>query len=85
MECQPFCGACCIAQSISSPIPLMPQGKPAGVVCVHLLPDHRCAIFGKRERPQVCSDFKPEEDMCGHGREHALQYLATLEQLTAPK
>ncbi|MBF7801077.1 YkgJ family cysteine cluster protein, partial [Klebsiella pneumoniae] len=29
MECRTDCGACCIAPSISSPIPGMPQGKPA--------------------------------------------------------
>ncbi|MFS9540720.1 YkgJ family cysteine cluster protein, partial [Klebsiella pneumoniae] len=26
MECRTDCGACCIAPSISSPIPGMPQG-----------------------------------------------------------
>jgi Fe-S-cluster containining protein len=31
MNCRLGCGACCIAPSISSPIPGMPQGKPAGV------------------------------------------------------
>ncbi|MDD8045446.1 MAG: YkgJ family cysteine cluster protein, partial [Verrucomicrobiota bacterium] len=31
MECRPGCGACCTVVSISSPIPGMPQGKPAGV------------------------------------------------------
>lgn len=30
-ECRPGCGACCIAPSISSPIPGMPEGKAAGV------------------------------------------------------
>ncbi|HLV28200.1 MAG TPA: YkgJ family cysteine cluster protein, partial [Burkholderiaceae bacterium] len=29
MDCRPHCGACCTAPSISSPIPGMPQGKPA--------------------------------------------------------
>lgn len=84
MDCQPHCGACCIAQSISSPIPLMPQGKPAGVTCVHLLADQRCALFGLATRPQVCADFKPEPQMCSHGRSHALQYLTELEYLTKP-
>ncbi|WP_429347626.1 hypothetical protein [Paraburkholderia sp. Clong3] len=27
--CRPDCGACCIAPSISSPIPGMPNGKPS--------------------------------------------------------
>ena len=34
--CRAGCGACCIAPSISSPIPGMPNGKPAGVRCVQL-------------------------------------------------
>ncbi|MCF5019628.1 YkgJ family cysteine cluster protein, partial [Pseudomonas lactis] len=29
MKCREGCGACCIAPSISSPLPGMPQGKPA--------------------------------------------------------
>jgi Fe-S-cluster containining protein len=36
LKCRDLCGACCIAPSISSSIPGMPNGKPAGVVCVHL-------------------------------------------------
>jgi hypothetical protein len=27
--CRPGCGACCIAPSITSPIPGMPDGKPS--------------------------------------------------------
>jgi hypothetical protein len=27
MDCRPQCGACCVAPSISSPIPGMPHGK----------------------------------------------------------
>ena len=33
-ECRPGCAACCIAPSISSPIPGMPDGNVAGAVCV---------------------------------------------------
>ncbi|MFY8177903.1 MAG: YkgJ family cysteine cluster protein, partial [Limnohabitans sp.] len=47
MHCRSGCGACCIAPSITSPLPGMPQGKPAGVPCVQLLPDMRCAVFGQ--------------------------------------
>ena len=36
MICRSGCGACCLAPSISTPIPGMPQGKPAGVRCVQL-------------------------------------------------
>ena len=42
MDCRAGCGACCIAPSISSPIPGMPEGKPAGVRCVQLDEEDRC-------------------------------------------
>ena len=43
------CGACCIAPSITSPIPGMPHGKPAGIPCVQLDEDFGCRLFGKPE------------------------------------
>ena len=46
MECRAGCGACCTAPSISSPIPGMPHGKPAGVRCVQLSDDNLCLLFG---------------------------------------
>ncbi|WP_117239894.1 YkgJ family cysteine cluster protein, partial [Klebsiella pneumoniae] len=55
MDCRSDCGACCIAPSISSPIPGMPQGKPANVRCVQLSEDNLCNIFGSIHRPTVCS------------------------------
>jgi uncharacterized protein len=84
MECRTNCGACCIAPSISSPIPGMPHGKPAGVPCVQLLPDFRCALFGKPERPAVCASLRPNETMCGTTRDGALAYLKGLELATRP-
>lgn len=78
------CGACCIAPSISSPIPGMPGGKPAGVRCVQLDADNRCLLFGKPERPAVCSQLRPSLEMCGHTREQALEHLRRLELATAP-
>jgi len=84
MDCRPGCGACCIAPSISSAIPGMPHGKPAGVRCVQLDSTNRCRIFGKPERPTVCSQLMPSADMCGAGAAQALRYLARLEELTAP-
>ncbi|MCF8007898.1 MAG: hypothetical protein K9K84_10865 [Methylovulum sp.] len=36
MSCRIGCGACCIAPSISSTLPLHPHGKAAGVRCLHL-------------------------------------------------
>lgn len=84
MECRPGCGACCIAPSISSPIPGMPEGKPAGVRCVQLSADNRCLLYGRPERPAVCTSLKAEEVMCGGCAAHALAYLAALERATAP-
>ncbi|MFT2096715.1 YkgJ family cysteine cluster protein [Marinomonas sp. 2405UD66-6] len=86
MNCRSGCGACCIAPSISSPIPGMPHGKPAGVVCVQLLPDLTCAIFGDPERPKVCKDFTPEQYVCGSSKEEAITILNDLENYTrSPK
>ena len=84
MDCRPGCGACCIAPSISSPIPGMPGGKPAGVRCVQLLPDFRCALFGKPERPAVCVSLRPLVTMCGTNRDEALSFLKALELATRP-
>ena len=84
MDCRSGCGACCIAPSISSPIPGMPKGKPAGVRCVQLAEDLRCKIFGDPRRPAVCASLKPSAVMCGATRESALRYLAELELTTAP-
>jgi Fe-S-cluster containining protein len=84
MECRAGCGACCIAISISSPIPGMPHGKPAGVRCAQLTPDNRCALFGLPERPQVCLRLHPDPEMCGSSTEEALAWLAELERATRP-
>jgi Fe-S-cluster containining protein len=84
MDCRANCGACCIAPSITSPIPGMPQGKPAGVACVQLLPDMRCAIFGRPERPAFCASLRPTDEMCGASREEALTRLRSLEVATRP-
>ena len=84
MDCRSGCGACCTAPSISSPIPGMPQGKPAGVRCVQLGPDERCMIFGQPERPAVCGGLMPSADMCGTSTVSAFVYLTQLERLTQP-
>ena len=85
MECRPQCGACCIAPSITSPIPGMPHGKPAGIPCVQLLPDMRCALFGRPERPAFCASLRPTESMCGAKREEAFALLEALEAQTRPE
>ena len=84
LTCRAGCGACCIAPSISSPIPGMPDGKPAGVPCVNLDEQFRCKIFASPDRPKVCGSLQPSEEMCGKCREEALAYLEELERLTEP-
>ena len=79
MECRKNCGACCIAISISSPIPGMPTGKPSGVRCIHLLEDYRCKLFDDPQRPKVCIDYQAETDFCGTNREEALAILYKIE------
>ena len=80
--CRDGCAACCIAPSISTPMPKMPQGKPAGIVCLHLDAQLRCELFGKAERPAVCGRLQPQPEMCQSSREQALAYLSDLEQRT---
>ncbi len=84
MDCRVGCGACCIAPSISSPIPGMPHGKPAGVRCVQLTDANRCRLFGQPDRPAVCSRLRPGEEMCGHNAAAALANLMRLESITDP-
>jgi hypothetical protein len=62
----------------------MPDGKPAGVRCVQLGDDLRCAIFGKPERPVCCSGLQLQADMCGNSRDEALIWLTRLEADTRP-
>ena len=78
-ECRAGCGGCCIAPSISSPIPGMPEGKPAGVPCVQLDEFYQCRLFGLPERPAVCREFQAEPAICGDSREQAIRILSDLE------
>lgn len=84
MNCRLGCGACCIAPSITSPIPGMPHGKPPGVRCVQLTPHNTCAIFGKSERPAVCRSLMPSHEMCGTSAGEALQIITLWEHATTP-
>lgn len=67
----------------------MPFGKPAGIPCVHLLDDARqpwrCELFGLPSRPAVCVSLRPQADMCGTNREHALALLHAMELGTRPR
>ena len=82
--CRVGCGACCIAPSITSPIPGMPDGKPAGVPCIQLDEFLRCRIFGQPERPAFCGGLQPSHEMCGDGAAHAMHWLTQLEHATRP-
>jgi hypothetical protein len=84
MDCRPGCAACCIAPSISSAIPGLPHGKPAGMPCPHLDDALRCRLFGLPERPAVCRSLSPSAEMCGETREYALYFLERLEHATQP-
>jgi Fe-S-cluster containining protein len=84
MDCRTGCGACCIALSISTPIPGMSDGKLAGVRCVQLTADNRCALFGQPDRPVVCVNLRPSIEMCGQSDVEALAWLTWLEQTTNP-
>lgn len=83
MKCRVGCGACCIAPSISSPIPGMPQGKPAGVRCIQLTNDNSCRLFGQPTRPQVCLQFSATTALCGTSHDFAMQQLTLLETMTS--
>lgn len=84
MECRTDCGACCIAPSISSPIPGMPHGKPANTRCVQLADDFRCKIFTSPLRPKVCASLQASREMCSDNRDAAMIFLIQLEAETAP-
>ncbi len=84
IKCRAGCGACCIAPSISSPIPGMPMGKAAGVRCIQLSKENRCKLFGEPSRPRVCSFLMPSAEMCGETSQEAFKYLIALEEATMP-
>jgi Fe-S-cluster containining protein len=81
ISCRPGCGACCLVISISSPIPGMPEGKPAGVRCIHLSKTGLCELFEKPERPAICSSFRAEKAICGSSAIEAIRNIALLEGL----
>lgn len=84
MECRKGCAACCIVISISSSIPGMPNGKPAGIRCIQLNDNNECTLFGNENRPKVCLTLQPSLLMCGQSNEEAFNNLIELEQLTMP-
>ena len=81
-KCRKGCAACCIVISISSPLPGMPNGKPAGVPCVNLLENNLCSLYNTPEYPQVCRNFKFDPEFCGKTNKEAYSNLEQLEMLT---
>ncbi len=57
----------------------MPDGKPAGVACVHLDEMFACRLFESPERPAFCSSFAPEPAFCGSSQKEALGLIALLD------
>lgn len=82
MDCRLGCGACCIAPSITSAIPGMPDGKPAGQRCIQLDDNNLCKLFGQPERPAVCAAFSAEEWICGADNTEAMLIISDLERST---
>ncbi len=82
--CRPGCAACCIAASISSPLPGMPNGKPAGVPCVNLNEKRLCSVWGTDQYPKVCKEFTAAHWICGDTTEQALTNLRILDHVTRP-
>ena len=85
MKCRDGCGACCSAPYITSAIPGIPDGKPAGVRCAQLDDAERCHIFAHPQRPAICRSLMPSAEMCGANRAQAMQWLAQLEAQTTPR
>ena len=71
-----------VLEKPTSTLPGMPHGKPAGVRCLHLTRDHRCALFSRPERPEVCRRLRPSEEMCGRSAREAFVRLACMEWAT---
>ena len=84
MKCRMGCGACCIAISISSPIPGMAEGKKAGIRCINLQDDYTCSIYHCDDYPKVCRELRATIDICGSNRDQAFQLLQEMERLTDP-
>jgi Fe-S-cluster containining protein len=82
MKCRK-CGACCIAPSITTPIPHMPNGKPAGTRCASLNDRNECTLYNRPERPAFCAGWQPAPELCGTSFDEAIRNIAVLERNSA--
>lgn len=83
MNCR-CCGACCTEISISTIIPGLGRGKRAGERCPHLTDNNLCELFNKPERPEICSTYLPDPEICGENVTEAIDNLRKWEELTDP-
>jgi len=58
----------------------MPGGKEAGVMCINLMDDYRCAVYNDPGYPKVCEGFNAEKEFCGNDREEAMKILFSLSE-----
>ena len=63
----------------------MPGGKPSGLRCVQLTEDNLCRLYDRPERPPVCVQLRPNQEMCGNNAAEALEWLYELERTTRPE
>ncbi len=61
----------------------MPNGKKAGERCINLSDDNLCKIFGRKDRPEVCENFKASKDSCGATNQQATEIIAYWEKVTS--
>jgi hypothetical protein len=62
----------------------LPNGKPSGLRCPHLTDQNLCSLFGKPERPAICSSFQANPDCCGTSQAEAFELIDFMEWFTAP-
>ncbi len=82
MECKK-CGACCIAPSITTPMPNMPAGKPVGMRCANLNDGNECTLYNQPQRPAFCAGWQPTPELCGEGFDQDRRNIAALEKESA--
>lgn len=63
----------------------MPDGKPAGITCLHLDQHMACRLFNDPRRPAVCAQFTAEVAVCAESREEALEILTWMEVQSSPE
>lgn len=82
MKCRIGCGACCVEVSISSPLPGLPNGKPAGVRCPNLTSAGTCGVWNTPVFPDICRRFQATPDFCGTSAEEAVVRIRSMERAT---